>query len=131
MARPISASHDLRRDEILNVAAACFAQRSYPATSMNDIAAACGTSKARLYHYYESKEAILFDLLDAPANVGLTLTENFAMWPTAAVSGFYFGHPESQYFGVARIGRDQLEDYARRRGVDLATAERWLRPNLD
>ena len=64
MARPISASHDLRRDEILNVAAACFAQRSYPATSMNDIAAACGTSKARLYHYYESKEAILFDLLD-------------------------------------------------------------------
>ena len=50
MARPISASHDLRRDEILNVAAACFAQRSYPATSMNDIAAACGTSKARLYH---------------------------------------------------------------------------------
>ena len=64
MARPISASHDLRRDEILNVAAACFAQRSYPATSMNDIAAACGTSKARLYHYYESKEAILSDLLD-------------------------------------------------------------------
>ena len=64
MARPISASHDLRRDEILNVAAACFADQSYPATSMSHIAAACGTSKARLYHYYESKEAILFDLLD-------------------------------------------------------------------
>ena len=64
MARPISASHDVRRDEILNVAAACFAGQSYPATSMNHIAAACGTSKARLYHYYESKEAILFDLLD-------------------------------------------------------------------
>ena len=64
MARPKSASHELRRDEILNVAADCFAQRSYPATSMNDIAAACGTSKARLYHYYDSKEAILFDLLD-------------------------------------------------------------------
>ncbi|HRN77254.1 TetR/AcrR family transcriptional regulator [Ottowia sp.] len=64
MARPISASHDQRRDEILNVAADCFARQSYPATSMNDIAAACGTSKARLYHYYESKEAILFDLLD-------------------------------------------------------------------
>ena len=64
MARPISASHDLRRDEILNVAATCFAERSYPATSMNHIAAACGTSKARLYHYYESKEALLFDLLD-------------------------------------------------------------------
>lgn len=64
MARPISASHNLRRDEILNVAAACFARQSYPATSMNDIAAACGTSKARLYHYYEGKEAMLFDLLD-------------------------------------------------------------------
>ena len=64
MARPISASHDLRRDEILDVAAACFARQSYPATRMNDIAAACGASKARLYHYYESKEAILFDLLD-------------------------------------------------------------------
>ena len=64
MARPISASHELRRDEILNVAAALFARQSYPATSMNDIAGACGTSKARLYHYYESKEAILFDLLD-------------------------------------------------------------------
>ncbi len=78
-----------------------------------------------------SLKPILFDLLDAPKNVGLTLTESFAMWPTAAVSGFYFGHPESQYFGVARVGRDQLEDYATRRGVDLATAERWLRPNLD
>ncbi len=64
MARPKSASHDLKRDEILNVAADCFASRSFPAASMNDIAAACGASKARLYHYYESKEAILFDLLD-------------------------------------------------------------------
>ncbi|MBS0406862.1 MAG: TetR family transcriptional regulator [Proteobacteria bacterium] len=64
MARPISASHDQRRDEILDVAAACFARQSYPATRMNDIAAACSASKARLYHYYESKEAILFDLLD-------------------------------------------------------------------
>lgn len=64
MGRPISASHELRRDEILNVAAGCFARQSYPASSMNDIAAACGASKARLYHYYESKEAILFDLLD-------------------------------------------------------------------
>ncbi len=78
-----------------------------------------------------SLKPILFDLLDAERNVGLSLTENFAMYPTSAVSGFYFGHPESQYFGVARIGRDQLEDYARRRGVDMATAERWLRPNLD
>ncbi len=78
-----------------------------------------------------SLKPILFDLLDAERSAGLTLTESYAMFPTAAVSGFYFGHPESQYFGVARIGRDQLEDYARRRGVDLATAERWLRPNLD
>ncbi|MEL6239055.1 MAG: vitamin B12 dependent-methionine synthase activation domain-containing protein, partial [Pseudomonadota bacterium] len=78
-----------------------------------------------------SLKPILFELLDAEKNVGLTLTESFAMYPTAAVSGFYFGHPESAYFGVARIGRDQLEDYAARRGVDMATAERWLRPNLD
>lgn len=56
--------HDLKRDEILDVAARCFASQSFPAASMNDIAAACGTSKARLYHYYESKDAILFDLLD-------------------------------------------------------------------
>lgn len=64
MARPKSSQHELKRDEILDVAAQCFAERSYPAASMNDIAAASGTSKARLYHYYESKEAILFDLLD-------------------------------------------------------------------
>ncbi|MDB5944250.1 MAG: transcriptional regulator, TetR family-like protein [Ramlibacter sp.] len=64
MARPKSSQHDIRRDEILDIAAQCFADRSYPAASMNDIAAAGGTSKARLYHYYESKEAILFDLLD-------------------------------------------------------------------
>ncbi|MFS0737240.1 methionine synthase [Sphingomonas sp. 1P06PA] len=77
-----------------------------------------------------SLKPVLFDLLGAE-RTGLTLTESFAMLPTAAVSGFYFGHPDSQYFGVARIGRDQLEDYAARRGVDLDTAERWLRPNLD
>ncbi|MCX9146087.1 methionine synthase [Erythrobacter sp. WG] len=78
-----------------------------------------------------SLKPILFDLLDAPTNAGLTLTESFAMWPTAAVSGFYFGHPEAEYFGVARVGRDQLEDYAARRGVSVEQAERWLRPNLD
>jgi AcrR family transcriptional regulator len=64
MARPKSQHHDLKRDEILDIAAQCFASQSYPAASMNDIAAAGGTSKARLYHYYDSKEAILFDLLD-------------------------------------------------------------------
>jgi 5-methyltetrahydrofolate--homocysteine methyltransferase len=78
-----------------------------------------------------SLKPILFDLLDATAATGITLTESQAMLPTAAVSGFYFAHPESQYFGVATIGRDQVEDYAPRRGIDLATAERWLRPNLD
>jgi 5-methyltetrahydrofolate--homocysteine methyltransferase len=78
-----------------------------------------------------SLKPILFDLLDASATAGLELTESFAMLPTAAVSGLYFAHPESSYFGVARIGEDQLEDYAARREVDRATAERWLRPNLD
>jgi len=64
MARPKSATHDIKRDGILDIAAQCFADRSYPAASMNEIASACGTSKARLYHYYDSKEAILFDLMD-------------------------------------------------------------------
>ena len=77
-----------------------------------------------------SLKPVLFDMLGGePA--GVTLTDNFAMLPTSAVSGFYFGHRDSQYFGVARIGRDQLEDYARRRGVSVEEAERWLRPNLD
>ena len=78
-----------------------------------------------------SLKRTLFDLLDAEAAVGLELTESFAMLPTAAVSGFYFGHAQAEYFGVARIGQDQVEDYAVRRGVDLAQATRWLRPNLD
>ncbi|MCJ2187026.1 methionine synthase [Novosphingobium beihaiensis] len=78
-----------------------------------------------------SLKPVLFDLLKAQDNAGIVLTESQAMLPTAAVSGFYFAHPESQYFGVARIGRDQLEDYAGRCGVDLQVAERWLRPNLD
>ena len=64
MARPKSATHDIKRDAILDIAAQCFADRSYPAASMNEIATSCGTSKARLYHYYDSKEAILFDLMD-------------------------------------------------------------------
>jgi 5-methyltetrahydrofolate--homocysteine methyltransferase len=77
-----------------------------------------------------SLKPILFDMLGGnPGEV--TLTENFAMLPTSAVSGFYFGHRDSQYFGVARIGRDQLEDYAARREVPIEQAERWLRPNLD
>jgi len=77
-----------------------------------------------------SLKPILFDMLGRDPG-GVTLTENFAMLPTSAVSGFYFGHRDSQYFGVARIGRDQVEDYAARREVPLEQAERWLRPNLD
>jgi 5-methyltetrahydrofolate--homocysteine methyltransferase len=77
-----------------------------------------------------SLKPTLFDMLGGhPA--GVTLTENFAMLPTSAVSGFYFGHRDTDYFGVARIGPDQLADYAERRGVDLEQATRWLRPNLD
>ena len=78
-----------------------------------------------------SLKPILFDLLDATHKTGITLTESFAMLPTAAVSGFYFGHPQSEYFGVARIGEDQVTEYADRRGVDMETATRWLRPNLN
>jgi 5-methyltetrahydrofolate--homocysteine methyltransferase len=77
-----------------------------------------------------SEKAALFKVLDATAAIGVELTENFAMWPGAAVSGFYLSHPDSQYFAVAKIERDQVEDYARRKGWDLATAERWLAPNL-
>jgi 5-methyltetrahydrofolate--homocysteine methyltransferase len=73
----------------------------------------------------------LFDLLCAEKNAGITLTENFAMYPAASVSGFYFSHPESKYFAVGKIGRDQVEDYARRKGLDLRIAERWLGPNLN
>ncbi len=78
-----------------------------------------------------SLKPILFDMLDAHKRTGISLTESFAMLPTAAVSGFYFGHPQAEYFGVARVGRDQLEEYASRRGVSIEQAERWLRPNLD
>jgi 5-methyltetrahydrofolate--homocysteine methyltransferase len=78
-----------------------------------------------------SLKPILFDLLRAGDNAGLVLTESNAMLPTAAVSGFYFAHPESEYFGVARIGEDQLVDYAERRGIELELARRWLRPNLE
>ncbi len=76
-----------------------------------------------------SEKGRLFDLLDAP-RLGLTLTESFAMLPAAAVSGLLFGHPESRYFSVGRIARDQVEDYAVRKGMTVEEAERWLRPNL-
>jgi 5-methyltetrahydrofolate--homocysteine methyltransferase len=78
-----------------------------------------------------SLKAQLFGLMDVPGRTGIALTESFAMLPTASVSGFYFAHPQASYFGVARVGRDQLADYAARRGVSLEQAETWLRPNLD
>jgi 5-methyltetrahydrofolate--homocysteine methyltransferase len=78
-----------------------------------------------------SEKATLFRLLDAGNNAGMTLTESFAMLPTAAVSGYYFSHPQSQYFVVGRVSKEQVEDYARRKGVSLAQAERWLASNLD
>ena len=78
-----------------------------------------------------TEKATLFALLDAEARAGIALTESFAMLPPASVSGFYFWRPEAHYFGVGRIGRDQLEDYARRKGWSLDEATRWLAPNLD
>jgi 5-methyltetrahydrofolate--homocysteine methyltransferase len=78
-----------------------------------------------------TEKAELFRILDAPAETGMALTESYAMTPGAAVSGLYFSHPKSHYFGVGKIDLDQVEDYARRKGWDLATAERWLSPILN
>ncbi|MCX2742327.1 methionine synthase [Mangrovivirga sp. M17] len=73
----------------------------------------------------------LFDWLKVPENTGITLTESMAMYPTAAVSGYYFSHPESRYFGLGKIERDQVEEYAKRKGWNIETAEKWLAPNLN
>lgn len=78
-----------------------------------------------------TEKATLFRLLDAETNAGMELTESFAMSPPASVSGLYFGHPGSHYFGVGKIDRDQVEDYAARKGWDVQTAERWLAPILN
>ncbi len=78
-----------------------------------------------------SEKQTLFEMLGAQERVGITLTESFAMYPTAAVSGYYFSHPGSQYFVVGRVGKEQVEDYARRKGATVAQAERWLASNLD
>jgi 5-methyltetrahydrofolate--homocysteine methyltransferase len=78
-----------------------------------------------------SEKGTLFELLDAGNNAGMTLTESFAMLPTAAVSGYYFSHPQSQYFVVGRVSKEQAEDYGKRKGATLAQAERWLASNLD
>jgi len=77
-----------------------------------------------------TEKGLLFELLDVPGNADITLTESFAMRPAASVSGYYFAHPESTYFGIGRIDQDQVADYAARKGMDLATAERWLAPIL-
>jgi 5-methyltetrahydrofolate--homocysteine methyltransferase len=77
-----------------------------------------------------TEKATLWQLLDVEKNAGITLTDSYAMWPGAAVSGWYFAHPEAQYFVVGRLQKDQVEDYARRKGWDLATAEKWLGSNL-
>ncbi len=78
-----------------------------------------------------SEKRTLFDLLDAERNADMILTEGFAMLPAAAVSGYYFSHPQSQYFVVGRVSKEQVSDYAKRKGVDRAQAERWLASNLD
>ncbi len=77
-----------------------------------------------------TEKGLLWQLLDADRNAGIYLTEHFAMTPTAAVSGWYFSHPEARYFGVGRLDRDQVADYARRKGWTLMEAEKWLAPNL-
>ena len=77
-----------------------------------------------------TEKGTIFRLLDATGNTGITLTESFAMLPTASVSGLYFAHPRAEYFGLGKIGRDQVEDYAQRKGVSVDEVERWLAPNL-
>jgi len=72
----------------------------------------------------------LFDLLEAEKNTAIHLTENFAMYPASSVSGFYFSHPQSKYFGVGKIEKDQVEDYAKRKGISVEEVEKWLSPNL-
>jgi len=73
-----------------------------------------------------TEKLTLFNLLEAEKHTGITLTESMAMFPTAAVCGLYLAHPESYYFGVGKIQRDQVEDYARRKGMEVDDAERWL-----
>ena len=72
----------------------------------------------------------MFDLLQVEDQIGVELTENFAMTPAASISGWYFSHPDSCYFGVGRIGSDQVADYAQRKGVSIDEAKRWLSPSL-
>ena len=77
-----------------------------------------------------TEKGTLFALLEAEEKIGLRITESYAMYPTAAVSGFYFSHPESKYFGLGKISKEQIEDYAVRKNLDVEEVERWLAPNL-
>ena len=77
-----------------------------------------------------TEKRTLFDLLGAEKKTGIHLTESFAMFPASSVSGWYFSHPEAQYFAVGKVGEDQVADYAKRKGMKLAEMERWLAPNL-
>jgi 5-methyltetrahydrofolate--homocysteine methyltransferase len=78
-----------------------------------------------------TEKPLLFELLDAKEKTGIILTESNAMYPASSVSGFYISHPESRYFGLGKIGKDQVEDYARRKKMDLQVMEKWLSPNLN
>jgi 5-methyltetrahydrofolate--homocysteine methyltransferase len=78
-----------------------------------------------------TEKELLFNLIEAEKNTGIQLTESFAMYPAASVSGWYFAHPEAAYFGVGKIGEDQLTDYAQRKGKEKPTMEKWLAVNLN
>jgi 5-methyltetrahydrofolate--homocysteine methyltransferase len=78
-----------------------------------------------------TEKKTLWELLDVEKNVGIKLTESFAMWPGSSVSGLYFSHPDSKYFAVGKLGRDQIQDYHLRKGMSIAEVERWLGPYLD
>jgi 5-methyltetrahydrofolate--homocysteine methyltransferase len=78
-----------------------------------------------------TEKQLIWDLLDVEASIGMQLTSSYAMWPGASVSGWYFAHPESRFFAVAKIQQDQLKDYAQRKGWSIAEAEKWLTPNLN
>ena len=77
-----------------------------------------------------TEKALLWKLLDAEASAGIRLTDSFAMYPAASVSGWYFAHPQARYFGLGKINEDQVHDYAKRKGMDVKTVERWLSPVL-
>ena len=78
-----------------------------------------------------TEKQILWDFIDAEKNTGISLTESFAMYPAASVCGLYFSHPEAKYFSVGRIGKDQVEDYGKRKDMKLRDIEKWVRVNLN